>query len=656
MAVRKYIDEIHISNFKFFPELGQESKPIKIRGNHLLLYGENGSGKSSIFWALYTLLECANKGSKGEIKKYFDFFDKQNLLNIYANPRPKPDDKEVENAFVKLLLKDDAETTYYRISFNDLEINDIKEAKNSNYASDFINYKFLYSAFNFRHRDRINLFEHFEYNIFPYIKFEPCKIWKINPVTSLWEDIITENANEVIDFIANGPDYNLISGNRREYNTRAFRKREIASRISKAIQELRKWETHINTRGNEILKTELGYKNIEFNIKVKLSKNFHITRRKYIPPVIGLWLSIPSYEGNIDKVHRLHSFLNEAKLTGISLAMRFAVLEKRTTDAEIKLLVLDDLMISLDMNNRNKVIDFVFKNYLSKYQVFFLTHDKSLFDFVQLKIEEWDKKGNWEIKEMYAGNTGKPVLLEDNLEYIQRAKVYFDAYDYYSSGNNIRKAIEKKLEFLLPENVRVTTKDLDDELKKLFQYYDDNNCGDLISPILRNHLLQFKDIVFNPSSHFDLKSPLYKIEIEKAFEVFNILNAIPKICRYLLIGMRGILKYENLNNAYSAEFILKENLYAIQIPNNELRLSDPRHNLISYTKDEIEFLDPKTRVSKLPNKIVLAKNSTIKISERIARITRFINPENPIIINDFTTADGLSIQNLLDNINGKKIK
>lgn len=650
MAERRYIDEIHISNFKFFPEIGDENKAIKIDGKHLLLYGENGSGKSSIFWALYTLLECANKGSKEEIKKYFDFSDKQNLLNIYANPRPAPDDKEVENAYVKLYLKDFADTTYYCISFNDLGINDIIEAKNSNYASDFINYKFLYSAFNFRHRDRINLFQHFEYNIFPYIKFEPCKIWRINPVTSLWEDIITENANEVIDFIATGPDYSLISGNRRDYNTRAFRKREIASRINKAITELKKWETHINTRGNEILKTELGYKNIEFKIEVTLSKSFHITRRKYIPPIIELWLSIPTYEGNIDKVHRLHSFLNEAKLTAISLAMRFAVLEMRITDAEIKILVLDDLMISLDMNNRNKVIDFVFKNYLSKYQVFFLTHDKSLFDFVQLKIEEWDKKGNWEIKEMYAGNTGKPVVLEDNLEFIQRAKVYFDAYDYYSSGNNIRKAIERKLEFLLPENVRVTTKDLEDELKKLFQYYDDNNCGDLISSILRNQLLHFKDIVFNPSSHFDLKSPLYKIEIEKAFEVFNILNAIPKINRYLLIGMRGSLKYENLDKSYSAEIILKENLYAIQIPNAELRLTDPKHNLTSYTKDTIEFLDPNTGVSKLPAEIKAAKNLPMKISDRIARITYFIAPENPIIINEFTTADGLSIQNLIDNI------
>lgn len=53
----KRIKEVHINNFKFFPE----SEPIKIDGKNILLYGENGSGKSSFYWALYTLLESSQK-------------------------------------------------------------------------------------------------------------------------------------------------------------------------------------------------------------------------------------------------------------------------------------------------------------------------------------------------------------------------------------------------------------------------------------------------------------------------------------------------------------------------------------------------------------------------------------------------------------------
>ena len=50
------IKTLHINNFKFF----RNSTPIELNGKHLLLYGENGSGKSSVYYAIYTLLEAAS--------------------------------------------------------------------------------------------------------------------------------------------------------------------------------------------------------------------------------------------------------------------------------------------------------------------------------------------------------------------------------------------------------------------------------------------------------------------------------------------------------------------------------------------------------------------------------------------------------------------
>ncbi|MBK7039657.1 MAG: AAA family ATPase [Bacteroidetes bacterium] len=62
------ISKIHISNFKFF----DKNRVIDLEGkDHLLLYGENGSGKSSIYWALYTLLDSSIKDNQGQIEKYF---------------------------------------------------------------------------------------------------------------------------------------------------------------------------------------------------------------------------------------------------------------------------------------------------------------------------------------------------------------------------------------------------------------------------------------------------------------------------------------------------------------------------------------------------------------------------------------------------------
>ena len=84
MAVpRSNINKIKIQNFKFFQQ------PLEFdfdNGKHLLLYGENGSGKSSLYWALYTILECANKEDDNEIKKYFDFTNDEKLTNLFLNP------------------------------------------------------------------------------------------------------------------------------------------------------------------------------------------------------------------------------------------------------------------------------------------------------------------------------------------------------------------------------------------------------------------------------------------------------------------------------------------------------------------------------------------------------------------------------------------
>lgn len=55
------IKAIRINNFKFFGK----SDPIVLDGRNLLLYGENGSGKSSVYNALYTLFEAASKTPDG---------------------------------------------------------------------------------------------------------------------------------------------------------------------------------------------------------------------------------------------------------------------------------------------------------------------------------------------------------------------------------------------------------------------------------------------------------------------------------------------------------------------------------------------------------------------------------------------------------------
>lgn len=64
-----------------------------------MIFGNNGSGKSSLFWALYTLLQSSTKENE-QIKKYFKNYDESNkdthqsLKNVFMG--------EAEDAYIKL--------------------------------------------------------------------------------------------------------------------------------------------------------------------------------------------------------------------------------------------------------------------------------------------------------------------------------------------------------------------------------------------------------------------------------------------------------------------------------------------------------------------------------------------------------------------------
>ena len=52
------IQNIEVRAFKAFDHLD-----FKLEGRHLLAYGVNGAGKSSLYWTLYTFPQIANNES-----------------------------------------------------------------------------------------------------------------------------------------------------------------------------------------------------------------------------------------------------------------------------------------------------------------------------------------------------------------------------------------------------------------------------------------------------------------------------------------------------------------------------------------------------------------------------------------------------------------
>ena len=153
-----HLDSINIHHFKAFKEF-----QLKLEGRHLLIYGANGSGKSSLYWALYTFLESAGK-STDEIQKYFDPRSDQSLVNIYAST------PENETAFIKLTLKDDDTEETLKISNTQHQTKNNAIIAKASLASDFITYRFFFKFADFRNSQDFDIWELFEREILPFCR------------------------------------------------------------------------------------------------------------------------------------------------------------------------------------------------------------------------------------------------------------------------------------------------------------------------------------------------------------------------------------------------------------------------------------------------------------------------------------------------------
>ena len=156
----KRISKLTIDNFKAFKEI----ETIHFDSKNILVYGTNGSGKSSVFWTLYTFLQSSIKTDLREVYKYFQLDHPQNLRNIHAD--------DTADSYIELELEDTEShhKQIYKISetiVNTQELGD-SNIKDANQASDFINYRLLLNFYNSAHSEEIELFWVFHRDILPY--------------------------------------------------------------------------------------------------------------------------------------------------------------------------------------------------------------------------------------------------------------------------------------------------------------------------------------------------------------------------------------------------------------------------------------------------------------------------------------------------------
>ena len=134
------IKSIDVENFKFF----RTHFSLNIDCKNLLLYGENGAGKSSLYWSFYTHFQAYTK-TQDQAKKYFLHGHNENLRNRYASAEDNSGISiTFENESGSALVINDSLYNYY---CNDPLMRDFMRL--TMMSSDFMNYKFLSSLFDF---------------------------------------------------------------------------------------------------------------------------------------------------------------------------------------------------------------------------------------------------------------------------------------------------------------------------------------------------------------------------------------------------------------------------------------------------------------------------------------------------------------------------
>lgn len=648
------IDNIHINNFKFF----DKQEPIKLGGKHLLLYGENGSGKSSVYWALYTLFESALKDEIDGFTKYFKHPDVHNesLINIYAQKEILADKTEHYNSFIKVVTTHNPPNEY-EVSLLNTGISGDNEAIEINKASDFINYKVLYMFQNFWNGEPINLAQIFEGYVLPYIKFPEINIYhnsKQEPRTSafdIWK-VITKGPGTTIN--AKGKTIQVYK------HSDEFRQFErIVKHFNSNFQSLIDF---INANAPDMLK-KIGY-DIEFNLQFH-PPTYKKGDSRYTYEPFRIDLNITSYQGNAIPIHRPQSFLNEAKITAVAIAIRLTILKKRINEQVpdlLKFIVFDDFMISLDMNNRDKVMDYLLNpvnKFTSDYQLLFLTHDKNLFDFISYKVTQWDSITNWVYKEMYIAKneTEKkeyPLIINGGLENIQKAENHFKVKDYVACSIYIRKELEKLVNERLPDELKFKADGTFLSLQTLWGNMVDRYEA-LKKPIsndILNNFKQTKLLVLNPQAHFQqLSLPVYKVELEKAFELIKSLKTNYPIPVYTILLSSGMkLQFKHPTENYTFDFELLSDFLLSNLSGNT-EIIYPKCKVNSWQYNGVDFHCPSENKTLTPIEITEIHDRKDKLNKVIKNLKKdtVLNITDVMFVNNSIVLNGIwSLKDVID--------
>lgn len=572
------VHKVILKNFKFF--LGENQ--LDVDSKNLIIYGENGSGKSSIYWAIYTFLHSVFKPDDINIKKYFDPANDQNLINRFTAPGE-------ESAIIIEFIDETKTITRKQISYSVINTKSGDMVKEAASASDFINYRILSRLYDFSNSVQIDLFPLFEQEVLMFLTLTRELSPGVNNASDWWKYLkpgMQPRTN------MSDPAYGQFRDKIWEFND------ELNNYLLRIIETA---NDYLQQKFKQKLKLNFEYRSASYNAFIDGSTTTR--NHKTIAPQIILSVEYLHDQLAPTKKYlgRPQSFLNEARLTSIALSIRFAILDdKYLTDAS-KILILDDLLISLDMGNRDIVLEIILENF-SDYQIIMLTNDRMFFELAKHKAKRLGQ-ANWGYYEMYESEkNGIPVpFITKSDSYLEKAKTYFHRKEYEITGNFLRKQAEAFCKSFLPKRQQFTTdlspRQLDDLIQQSVTYAVACGLNSTVFKDLDGH----RKFVLNPASHDSYSVAKFNYEIEKCIETFDELQNL-RFDHSINAGER--FEFELIGAAdgasYKVEFAFDEPTVLIKQPGQDSVLSQSKI-VFSMYRDGVPQIDSRYEIVSLMN-------------------------------------------------------
>lgn len=478
------IHTIEITNYKAF--LGTHK--IEVGGKNVFIYGENGSGKSSLYYALKDFFQSS-----------MEDIDLTKLENVFV-----PAGKEGKTA-VKVTFKlnhqgQNRKKSYlFNSSTNDGRDPSDTSIRDGNRLKSFLTYKHLLAIHHLKKDEEINLFNLLVKGVLKHFKYS---LTGGKELGELWADVEDAIARST------GREYPI---NKKKADVNAAIKA-----FNDAFGELFKPKSpeYILRHAQPFL--DCFSHNLALQLRftqVRPNSDYNGLEGDQVHVEI-------SYAGKaIDKPHL---FLNEARLSAIAISIYLGMIKRHVQGIPCKVLFLDDIFIGLDIANRLPLLT-ILENEFPEYQVFITTYDKPWFEHARGFLEQ---KADWKTLEFYAqacaDGTETPLIIDDK-DFIAKAEAHLNQCDYKAAAVYARSAFEKLIRRHCEKKKKAVT------FKSRLKDYTTQDFWNVIKGDLpaatQADIETYRPLVLNAFSHYNTERHEIKAELTSAIQAVKNLKA-----------------------------------------------------------------------------------------------------------------------------------